>query len=66
MHGAIPQTPQYIFMVWCLFKHRATIYLPLPDVVKHFWIGCNVISVASTELLCKIVVEYNLLNYLSL
>jgi hypothetical protein len=22
MHGAIPPLPQYVFMVWCLVKHR--------------------------------------------
>jgi hypothetical protein len=22
MHGAIPPLPQYVFMAWCLVKHR--------------------------------------------
>jgi len=22
VHGAIPQLPQYVFMAWCLGKHR--------------------------------------------
>jgi hypothetical protein len=26
---AIPSFPQYVFMVWCLVKHRTTLALPL-------------------------------------
>jgi hypothetical protein len=29
MRGAIPPLPQYVFMAWCLVKHRETT-LPLP------------------------------------
>jgi hypothetical protein len=30
MRGAIPPLPQYVFMVWCLVKHRDNFTLPLP------------------------------------
>jgi hypothetical protein len=41
MHGAIPPLPQYVFMAWCLGKHRDnftfTIYL-LPLSPDRLWV----------------------------
>jgi hypothetical protein len=34
MCGAIPPLPQYVFMVWCLVKHRDNFYL--------YWVEDNV------------------------
>jgi hypothetical protein len=33
--GAIPQLPQYIFMAWCLVKHRDNFTFYLPNSVGH-------------------------------
>jgi hypothetical protein len=30
MRGTIPPLPQYVFMAWCLVKHRDNVPLPLP------------------------------------
>jgi hypothetical protein len=30
MRGPIPPLPQYVFMAWCLVKHRDNFTLPLP------------------------------------
>jgi hypothetical protein len=34
MHGAIPPLPQYIFMAWCLVKHRDNFTLPFTLLQK--------------------------------
>jgi hypothetical protein len=31
MRGAIPPLPQYVFMAWCLVKHRDNFTFPLPE-----------------------------------
>jgi hypothetical protein len=41
MRGAIRPRPQYVFMAWCLIKHRDTFNLPLKAnvylcVTKHY------------------------------
>jgi hypothetical protein len=30
MRGAIPPLSQYVFIAWCLVKHRDNVALPLP------------------------------------
>jgi hypothetical protein len=35
MRGAMPPLPQYVFMAWCLVKHRDNFYLlPLRQFFK--------------------------------
>jgi hypothetical protein len=44
MHGAIPPLPQYVFMAWCLVKHRdkfTFLYFTLLYFTS-FWIGQTV------------------------
>jgi hypothetical protein len=36
MRGAIPPLPQYVFMAWCLVKHRDNFTLPLWSPVSFF------------------------------
>jgi hypothetical protein len=33
--GAIPPLPQYIFMAWCLVKHRNNFTFTLPHIVQY-------------------------------
>jgi len=30
LRGAIPSLPQYVFIAWCVVKHRDNLPLPLP------------------------------------
>jgi hypothetical protein len=46
MRGAIPPLPQYVFMAWCLVKHRDNFTLPLSllklgpvPVARGLWAG---------------------------
>jgi hypothetical protein len=35
MRGAIPLLPQYVFMAWCLVKHRDNFTLPFTFTLLH-------------------------------
>jgi hypothetical protein len=35
MRGAIPLFPQYVFVVWCLVKHRENFTLYVNDIYRN-------------------------------
>jgi hypothetical protein len=37
MRGAIPPLPQYVFMVWCLVKHRDNFTLMMMMMMMMMW-----------------------------
>jgi hypothetical protein len=56
MRGAIPPLPQYIFMAWCLVKHRDNFTFNLSPNITCIWkyntkihIGCGLESSGSGQ-----------------